>query len=371
MSVKNDKFWMAETLELAKKGMGFVSPNPMVGCIILNEDGEIIGKGYHERYGKAHAEVNAIESVKNQADLLNATVYVSLEPCAHFGKTPPCADLLASLPLKKVVIAMEDPNPLVAGKGIQKLRDSGILVDVGILQTQAESLNESFLHFIKTRRPFITLKWAQTLDGYVAAADGSSQWITGKEARTLVHKWRSEYDAVLVGRNTALLDNPALTVRHVEGRQPKRIVLDGPGSLPKDLRLFCDQHEEKTIVVTTNPKHFEPIDPILAIMSGSAFRGTRIVVPQKENHVDLEIAFEKLGELGIASILVEAGSDLASALIKQNLIDKIECFIAPKLLGNGTRALKNLGVSRIQEAIEFRKTEWKQIGDDFLFTAYC
>lgn len=371
MRVKDDFYWMGQTLELAKKGLGFVSPNPMVGCIILNEDGEIIGKGYHERYGQNHAEVNAVESVKNKADLLNATVYVSLEPCAHFGKTPSCADLLASLPLKKVIVAMEDPNPKVAGKGIQKLRDSGILVEVGVLQKEAEQLNETFLHFIKTRKPFVTLKWAQTLDGYVAAADGSSQWISGKEARTLVHQWRAEYDAVLVGRNTALLDNPALTVRHVEGRQPKRIVLDGPGSLPKELRLFCDQHEEKTILITTNPHYLAPIDPILAIMSGTAFSGTRVIVPKKDNHVDLEITLEKLGELGIASILVEAGSDLASAFIKQNLVDKIECFIAPKLLGNGTRALKNLGVSRIQDAIEFRKTEWQQIGDDFLFTGFC
>ena len=366
MKQQSDNLFMKKALQLAEKGAGFVSPNPLVGCIIVNKDGKIIGKGYHQKYGEAHAEVNAVQSVKDKTELEGATVYVSLEPCSHHGKTPPCADLLTSLPIKRVVIALKDPNPLVSGRGIQKLQDAGIEVVTGVCEREARLQNEFFLHYIKTGKPFICLKIAQTIDGFSTAEDGSSQWISGKPARTLVHEWRAKYDAVLVGRNTALQDNPSLTVRHVEGRNPFRIVLDGPGNLPKSLRLFNDQFEEKTIHVLGVPNFVDDVSKMLATLSGEEFRGKTVVAGLKNDHIDLEEAFIQLGKLGIASILVEAGPNLASALIREKLVDKLAYFIAPKLLGSGKRPVSDLGISSITQALELKNCTWKKVGEDML-----
>jgi diaminohydroxyphosphoribosylaminopyrimidine deaminase/5-amino-6-(5-phosphoribosylamino)uracil reductase len=362
---------MRRALELAARGAGHVSPNPMVGCVIVSEDGRKIGEGYHERYGEAHAEINALESVKDQTMLVDATVYVTLEPCSHTGKTPPCARTLGKLPLKRVVVAMRDPNPKVDGNGIQHLRDQDIEVEVGLLREEAERLNEAFIHFQRHQRPFVCLKMAQTVDGYIAAPDGHSEWISSKASRTRVHQWRSVYDAVLVGRNTARLDNPRLTVRHVDGRQPRRIVLDGPYELDRELHLFSDQYEEKTIVVTHNKeKAGDASDPMLNMLQSNYFRGKTLLVPQIEGHVDLEETFRQLGELEVQSILVEAGSQLASALLRQHLVDKLELFIAPKLLGGGTRSILGLDIQRINEIWELRDPSWEQVGPDMLLTAY-
>ncbi|MDZ7716717.1 MAG: bifunctional diaminohydroxyphosphoribosylaminopyrimidine deaminase/5-amino-6-(5-phosphoribosylamino)uracil reductase RibD [Balneolaceae bacterium] len=363
--------WMSLALEIAEWGAGYVSPNPMVGCVIVSKEGEKIAQGYHERYGQAHAEVNAVDTVKDNAKLQGATVYVTLEPCSHEGKTPPCSAMLKQLPVNRVVVAMKDPNPEVNGTGIKELRESGITVDVGLMEEQAKKLNEFFLHHQKYNRPFVTLKIAQTLDGYIAAPDGNSEWISGKESRSKVHEWRSKYDAVMVGRNTALIDNPRLTVRHVEGRQPRRIVLDGPLELPKDLNLFSDQYEEKTIVVTHNKEKLESEgDPMLAMLQSDYFRGSTIWVPQKEGHVDLSETMKKLAEENITSILVESGQNLGSALLKENLVDKIECFVAPKILGGGTKSFMGVGVQRMDEIMELKDVEWRQSGKDILVSGY-
>lgn len=362
---------MSLALEIAERGAGYVSPNPMVGCVIISEDGEKIGQGYHERYGQAHAEVNAVQKVKDKALLKNATVYVTLEPCAHHGNTPPCCEMLGELPLKRVVVAMEDPTNKVKGKGIKYLRGKGISVDVGLMEEEAKDLNEFFLHYQQYERPFVTLKIAQTADGYIAAPDGDSQWISGEPARELVHHWRSRYDAVMVGRNTALLDNPRLTVRHVEGRQPRRIVIDGPFDLPEDLNLFTDQYEEKTIIITHNrEKYQDRADPMLNMLQSNYFRGKTLLVPEVDGHSDLESAMKELGELDVTSILVEAGQSLATVLIRQRLVDKLELFISPKLLGGGTRSLLGLGVNRMKEIIELRDESWRQVGNDLLLTGY-
>lgn len=362
---------MTRALELARKGKGAVSPNPLVGCVIVSERGENVGEGYHKRFGEAHAEVNAVESVKDPENLKNATVYVNLEPCSHHGKTPPCAHMLSSLPISRVVVGMEDPNPEVNGKGILHLRNKGIEVEVGIMQEEAEDLNEFFIYHQQFGRPFITLKIAQTADGYIAAADGDSQWITGKQSRRLVHKWRSEYDAVLVGRNTAMADNPSLTVRHVSGRQPKRIVIDGPYELPKNLNLFSDKFEEETIILTWNKERSATdADPMLKVMQQNYFRGEVLQLPRVEGHVDLRTAFKTLGEKGISSILVEGGHNLSSALLREGLVDKIELFIAPKLLGAGTRSVTGLGIGRMKDITELKDAEWTRVGDDMLLTAY-
>jgi len=366
-----DEYWMQQALDLAEEGKGFVSPNPMVGCVIVSESGELIGKGYHKKFGEAHAEVNAVDSVKVEKKLKNATVYVTLEPCSHHGKTPPCAHMLAKLPIKKVVIAMKDPNPDVDGKGILHLRNNGIEVETGILQKEAERLNEFFIHHQLFGRPFITLKMAQTADGYLAAADGESQWITGKQSRTMVHKWRSENDAVLVGRTTAMVDNPSLTVRHVSGRQPKRIVIDGPYELPKELNLFSDKFEEKTMILTWNKEaSATDADPMLKLMQQNYFRGEVLQVSKLDGHVDLRQSFKLLGEKGITSVLVEGGQQLSSALLRQGLVDKLELFIAPKLLGAGTRSLINIGINKMKEIAELKDVSWTPVGDDILLTGY-
>lgn len=366
-----DQKWMSLALEIAGWGAGYVSPNPMVGCVIVSRDGKKIGQGYHERYGQAHAEVNAVDSVKEKSRLEGATVYVTLEPCSHQGKTPPCSTMLKELPVERVVVAMKDPTPKVNGKGIKELRETGITVDVGLMEDEAEKLNEFFLHHQRYSRPFVTLKIAQTIDGYIAAPDGNSEWISGEESRAKVHEWRSKYDAVMVGRNTARIDNPRLTVRHVEGRQPRRIVIDGPLELPKDLNLFSDQYEEKTIVVTHNKEKLTTDgDPMLAMLQSDYFRGATILVPQKDGHVDLDEMMKKLVEENITSILVEPGQSLASALLKEKLVDKIECFVAPKILGGGTKSFLGVGINRMPEILQLRDVTWQKTGDDMLMTGY-
>jgi diaminohydroxyphosphoribosylaminopyrimidine deaminase/5-amino-6-(5-phosphoribosylamino)uracil reductase len=366
-----DEQWMREALELARKGEGYVSPNPMVGCVIVSENGQKIGEGYHKKFGEAHAEVNAVESVKRKSDLKNATVYVTLEPCSHHGKTPPCSTMLTKLPIKRVVVAMQDPNKKVDGNGISELRNKGIEVITGILKDDAEALNEFFIHHQTFGRPFITLKVAQTADGYLAAPDGDSKWITGKKARKLVHKWRAKYDAVMVGRTTAMTDNPSLTVRHVSGRQPQRIVIDGPYELPRELNLFSDKFEEKTTIITWNKKASkEDADPMLKLMKQNYFRGEIIQVAKKENHADLNQAFRELGHRGVSSVLVEAGQQLSSALLREGLVDKIELFIAPKLLGGGTRSILSLGINKMRDICELKEVTWEKVGDDMLLTGY-
>ncbi|MFD2531291.1 bifunctional diaminohydroxyphosphoribosylaminopyrimidine deaminase/5-amino-6-(5-phosphoribosylamino)uracil reductase RibD [Gracilimonas halophila] len=370
-SKHNHEYWMQEALSLAEKGKGAVSPNPMVGCVIVSENGEKVGEGFHKKFGEAHAEVHAVQSIKDRDTLKNATVYVTLEPCSHQGKTPPCAQMLAKLPIQTVVVAMQDPNPSVNGKGILHLRNNGIEVEVGVLKKKAEKLNEFFIHHQTFGRPFITLKVAQTSDGYIAAADGESQWITGKESRRMVHQWRAEYDAVLVGRTTAMVDNPSLTVRHVSGRQPRRIVIDGPYELPKELNLFSDKFEEKTTILTWNKEaSATDADPMLKVMKQNYFRGEVIQLSKVDGHVDLRQAFKVLGEKGITSVLVEGGQQLSSALVRQGMVDKLELFIAPKLLGAGTRSFINIGINKMKEIAELKDSTWTKVGNDILLTGY-
>ncbi len=366
-----DRKWMKQAIELASKGAGYVSPNPLVGCVIVSKEGEKIGEGYHEKYGEPHAEVNAVNSVKDKSELEGASVYVNLEPCAHHGKTPPCAHMLGKLPIERVIIGMKDPNKKVNGQGILHLASKGIKVKAGIMKKESEQLNEFFIHHQSYGRPFVTLKIAQTADGFIAAADGDSQWISSKAARKQVHIWRRNYDAVMVGRNTAIADNPSLTVRHVAGRQPRRIVVDGPYELPRELNLFSDKYEEKTIIITHNKeKASTDSDPMLRVMQHNYFRGEVLVVPKYQGHTDFRDAFKKLGEMGINSVLVEGGRELSSALIREGHVDKLELFIAPKLLGAGTRSIIDIGINKMSEIAELKDVSWQQIGGDILLTGY-
>jgi diaminohydroxyphosphoribosylaminopyrimidine deaminase/5-amino-6-(5-phosphoribosylamino)uracil reductase len=243
-----DELFMQRAFDLAQLSRGLVSPNPLVGCVIVHNN-MIIGEGRHEQYGRAHAEVNAVASVKDQALLKNSSVYVNLEPCSHFGKTPPCADMLVKHQVKKVVISNIDTNPLVGGKGIEKLKTAGTEVITGVLKERGRELNKRFFTYVEKKRPYIILKWAETADGFIARENFDSKWISNEHSRQLVHKWRTEEDAVLVGTSTALHDNPSLTARDWPGRNPVRVVVDRHGRLPQTLTLFDGQ--QQTLCYTT------------------------------------------------------------------------------------------------------------------------
>jgi diaminohydroxyphosphoribosylaminopyrimidine deaminase/5-amino-6-(5-phosphoribosylamino)uracil reductase len=366
---------MRRCLALAVRGAGHVSPNPLVGAVLVGPDGAVLGEGWHGHYGGPHAEVEAVRDAEargHAARLPEATLYVSLEPCSHHGKTPPCADLLVEKGIRRVVVAHEDPFPAVAGRGLARLRAAGVDVAVGVLEREAKRLNEAFLRHVATGRPLVTLKWAQTLDGQVATASGDSRWVSSEESRRLVHRWRAEADAVLVGAGTARADDPQLTVRLVEGRQPLRIVLDRAGMLPPSLRLFSDADAGRTVAVVGEraaPAYAE----VLKAAGGRVLRA-----PERGGHLDLDALLAALGAgdglpdgaRAVQSILVEAGPGLATAFLRRDLADRLFVFVAPKVLGAGTPAVGDLGIARMAEARGFAEAAWEPVGPDVLFRGY-
>jgi diaminohydroxyphosphoribosylaminopyrimidine deaminase/5-amino-6-(5-phosphoribosylamino)uracil reductase len=314
-----DHIYMQRAFELARLGMGTVSPNPMVGCVIVHQD-TIIGEGWHRQYGQGHAEVNAIKSVENPDLLKEATVYVTLEPCAHHGKTPPCADLLITHQVKKVVVANKDPFPLVNGGGINKLKQANIDVEVGLLEATGRELNKRFFCFQEKKRPYIILKWAQTTDGFVARQNFDSKWISNSESRRLVHKWRAEEDAILVGTNTARYDNPTLNVRDWQGKHPLRLVIDKHLTLDKQLHLF-----DQSIPTVCYNLHKDGITKNLEFKKIS------------ERHSLADILAD-LYERKIQSLIVEGGSNLLATFIEGDLWDEARIFTAPTSFGSGIPA---------------------------------
>lgn len=319
MADQNDIVFMKRALELAKNGLSKVSPNPMVGCVIVHE-GKVIGEGWHQKYGEAHAEVNAINSVKNKKLLKEATAYVTLEPCAHFGKTPPCADLLIKHKLERVVICNKDSFPLVNGGGIQKLQDAGIEVEVGVLSEQGRNLNKRFFTRVEKKRPYVILKWAQTADRFIAREDYNSKWISNEQARKLVHKWRSEEDAIWVGTNTAKYDNPSLNVRDWEGDDPIRLVIDKQLSLSDELHLF----DQEILSICYNLKK-EGREENLEWVKVSEDRL-------------LDDIFLDMRQRGIQSVFVEGGAHLINSILEQNLWDEARVFISEETFGKGIEA---------------------------------
>ncbi len=311
--------FMRRALELASLGMGTVSPNPMVGCVIVHE-GKIIGEGYHQAYGGPHAEVHAVNSVTNPELLQEATAFVTLEPCAHWGKTPPCANLLVEKGLKNVAIAAVDSNPLVGGKGIEILKSAGISVETGLLEKEARWQNRRFFTQIEKKRPYVILKWAQTQDGFLARKDFTSKWITGSLSRQLVHKWRSEEDAILVGKNTALHDNPKLDVRDWVGKNPMRIVLDSKLELPKDLNLF----DGKIQTLCYNSKQSQISEKLEFVKTEKEF-----------TVVDL---LEDLHSRKVQSLIVEGGSHVLAQFISLGLWDEARVFTGTTNFGDGIPA---------------------------------
>lgn len=314
-----DKLFIQRTFELARLGIGSVSPNPQVGCVIV-KDGVVIGEGWHQKFGQAHAEVNAVASVKDKVLIQGSTVYVNLEPCSHTGKTPPCADMLIELKVKKVIISNVDTNPLVGGSGIKKLADAGIEVITGVLEKEGRELNKRFFTFHEQERPYIILKWAQTADGFIARSNYESKWISNEFSRQLVHKWRSEEDAVLVGTKTAAHDNPMLTVRDWSGRDPVRLVIDRFLRLPDKLNLF--DGSAKTICFNLL-KHEEHANLTLVRLDEQDFLISLVDYLAKEI---------------IQSVMIEGGSLTLSMFIKAGLWDEARVFTSPRLFHTGIAA---------------------------------
>lgn len=332
-----DEFFMHRCLQLAKLGAGTAAPNPMVGAVVVC-DGKIIGEGYHHRCGEAHAEVNAINSVKNPELLSKSTIYVSLEPCSHFGKTPPCADLIINKHIPNVVVGMVDPFGKVNGNGINKLRAAGCNVKVGVLEDECRWLNRAFITFHQKKRPYIILKWAQSADGFIDAVrtieNANPQWITNDACRSLVHKWRTEAGAIMVGYNTALLDNPRLNVRAWSGRNPLRIVTDKNLQLPDNLALF--DHQQPTWRLNT-------------INNDATENLQNVKLPWGAEM--LPTLMQKLYEAEVNQLIVEGGTKLLQSFIDANLWDETRIFTGTSLFGNGIKAPKISGNVRSTEMI--------------------
>lgn len=354
----SDEDYMRRALELAERGMGWTSPNPMVGAVIV-KDGRVIGEGFHERYGEAHAERNALASCRE--DPSGADLYVTLEPCCHYGKQPPCTEAVLEAGIRRVVIGSGDPNPLVAGKGIEILRRNGVLVEEHVLEEECRRLNEVFFHFIQTGLPFVVMKYAMTLDGKTACYTGASKWITGEEARAHVQKQRHRYRAIMAGVGTVLADDPLLTCRMEGGRNPVRIICDSRLRTPLSSRIV-QTAEEVPVIIATCCGQEERQEPYRAA-------GCRVLAgPEKEGRVDLKWLMEELGKEKIDSILLEGGSCLNWSALKEGLVHKVQAYIAPKLFGgeDAKTPIAGKGFPSPDKGVFLRDSRIMRMGADFL-----
>ena len=360
----NDEYFMKVALNLAEKGMGFTSPNPLVGAVIV-KNGNIIAEGYHEKYGESHAEVNALNNTVQ--DVHGATMYVTLEPCSHFGKTPPCANRIVESGIKKVVIAMEDPNPIVSGKGIKILRDNGVEVKVGVLRIEAEKLNEIFIKYITTKKPFTIMKAGMSLDGKIATHTGDSRWVTGEKAREYGHLLRQKVSAILVGVNTVIMDDPMLNTRlnNVECKDPIRIVLDSHGRTPLTSKVL-NINPSNTIIAVTDIASEENIRAFKE-------RGAKVIItPAKNNKVDLQFLLDELGKKKIDSLLIEGGGEVNFSFLKENLVDKVVFFIAPKIIGgrDAKTPVEGEGIDYLKNVINLKNLQMTNMGKDIMIEGY-
>ncbi|MFZ5646522.1 MAG: bifunctional diaminohydroxyphosphoribosylaminopyrimidine deaminase/5-amino-6-(5-phosphoribosylamino)uracil reductase RibD [Bacillota bacterium] len=360
----NDENYMKMALELAAKAMGRTSPNPMVGAVLV-KDGAVVGKGFHARAGTPHAEVVAIENAGDEAG--GSTLYVSLEPCCHRGRTGPCTDAVIGAGIKKVVAAMADPNPLVAGKGFARLKEAGLEVVWGIMEEEARKLNEVFIKYITTGNPFVVLKAAVSLDGKIATRTGESRWITGPEARAYGHRLRDRYDAIMVGINTVLADNPSLTTRLPGvGKDPVRIVLDSHARTPAGSKVINSSRDARAIIIVTPGAPGERVE---ALKNAGA---EVICLPESEGRVNMKALFPELARRGITSVLIEGGGHVHASALASGMVDKVVWFIAPKLIG-GIQApgpLGGPGPEKLSDAVLLDRVTVSKIGDDILFEGY-
>jgi len=353
---------MLLALKLAMKGSGYVNPNPRVGAVLLRGD-EIVSTGWHKEYGAAHAEVDAICNAEIE-DFSDTTLVVNLEPCSHYGKTPPCVNLILEKKIKRVVIGMLDPNPEVNGKGVQILRDAGLEVITDVCKKECEWVNRFFTKYILTGVPYIILKVAQSLNGCIATSNGKSKWITGEESRKKVHQLRSEVDAVIVGKRTASFDDPKLTVRDVEGRNPIRIIFDTNLSLPLSLSNFIDNERSKTVVCCKKE--------VASIRKAETLRvaGVKVVPCEVSQNglIDINYSVSELAyKFNLSSILVEGGAKIFSSFLESDLVDELQLFTAPIIIGNGINAFGEMTTHSLEEANHFSLVNATKSGNDYHF----
>jgi diaminohydroxyphosphoribosylaminopyrimidine deaminase / 5-amino-6-(5-phosphoribosylamino)uracil reductase len=368
----DDRYFMTSALNLAEKGRGFTSPNPMVGAVVV-KDHRIIGRGFHEAAGKPHAEVNAIDSAKE--DPKDAVLYVTLEPCNHMGRTPPCTQKIISAGIKRVVTAMEDPNPHVVGGGNKYLRQMGVEVVVGVCEQEAKKQNEVFVKFVKTKRPFVILKWASTLDGRIASRTGDAKWISNALSREKVHEIRHGVDAIMVGIGTVAADNPKLTTRlpgfingKKKGRNPLRIILDSTLSIPEDANVLGA--DAKTFMITGDLS----VSPEKLLKKKRlAEKGVRVLeAPVTQSGIDLSALLGQLGDMGITSLLIEGGSRVIASALSKRIVDQVILFYGPKILcGNdGIPVTSGKGPEKISAAVRLKDISTQHFGDDLMIKGY-
>jgi len=365
MDEHKDRHYMRQALELAEKGAGFASPNPMVGAVIVRK-GEVVGTGFHKRFGSAHAEVNAIAAAGEKTR--GADLYVTLEPCNHTGKTGPCTQAILAAGITRAVIAIPDPNPDVTGGGTAFLRSQGIIVETGVERRAAERLNEAFIHFIRTKRPFVTAKCAATLDGRIATANGDSKWVTGPEARAEAHELRHRHDAIIVGIDTVLTDNPGLTTRREgqPGQDPIRVIIDPDARLPETAKMLTQPSDAETWVLMD-----EKTEP--AKQKKLLTAGVRLL-PLAATHgrFDMAEVMVMLGENNISSVLVEGGGAVLGSALREGVVQKIAFFYAPKLLGgdDGIPICRGRGAEMMADAMEIDDLTVRPLGSDILMEGY-
>jgi len=367
---QQDTAYMAEAIQLAWKGLYTTEPNPRVGCILV-KSGKVVGRGWHQKAGEGHAEVNAIKDAGSQAK--GSTAYVTLEPCSHFGKTPPCANALMQAGVIRVVSAMKDPNPEVSGSGFGLLQKAGIQVENGLLESQAQALNLGFIKRMNSGRPFVRIKMAMSVDGRTAMASGESQWITGPAAREDVQRLRARSSAVISGIGTIICDNAALTVRaselgldhadEIAKRQPLRVVLDSGAQMPERAKLFASQGP--ILLVVSSEARVS--DVISQYSNVSVFRLPADTKGRVENN-SIEVVLAELARRGCNEVLVEAGASLAGSFIRENCWDELVLYIAPKLMGSSARPLANLPMEFMSEAKSLQLKDMRVVGDDIRLT---
>ena len=360
----NHTEYMKRAIYLAKKGMGKTTPNPMVGCVVVKE-GRIISEGYHERYGEFHAERNALTKCKEDAS--GADLYVTLEPCCHYGKTPPCTEIIIENNIKRVFIGSMDPNPLVAGKGVQILRGHGIEVVTDVLKKECDEMNDIFFHFISTKRPFVALKYAMTLDGKIASYTTDSKWITNEKSREHVHFLRNKFTSIMVGIGTVLADDPMLNCRIEEGIDPIRIILDSKLRIPMNSNIVKTARDIRTIIFCGDNdngevKYLEKMDELIS-------KGVEIKqVNLKGSSIDIKAVFDEIASMKIDSVLVEGGATVNASLVEEQIVNKVYCYIAPKIIGGekSKTPIGGVGIPFMKDALKLKEIKFCEFDGDIL-----